>query len=77
MNNANSPTYYGFFSAKHAALSGTVIYQTPAGREVSVTCVSTDPEASAYNWDDTVKVGEVTKMVGEVKPFNGLKSWPW
>ena len=56
---------YGWYSDKHARLSDmrptSVIYWTPDGEKVRVTCVSPTVD-HGMGYDDMVFVGEVTKM---------------
>lgn len=55
---------FGFFSKKHdddLARRGKppLFYHNADNKPVEVTCVSIDPEASEYLWDDKIKVGEI------------------
>lgn len=59
------PTIYGFYSNKHALLSGASIYSKPDGSKVYVTCVSNDKSASGYLWEDKESVGEVTVWISD------------
>jgi hypothetical protein len=65
--------HYGFYSPTAAMEHGYTVYRTPYGDEVRVTCVTTDPEGSAYWWDDKEKVGEVLAFVRNVEHAR----WPW
>ena len=61
---------YGFRSAKQTAHTGELVYQTPDGREVLVTEISSSPNRIADGgWDDFEAVGEVTTFVRR-------HSWP-
>jgi hypothetical protein len=54
---------YGFFSAEAARCFGTIIYSTPNGQKVEVTCIWSNREAQGYLWKDKVCVGEVAHLV--------------
>lgn len=59
---------YGFFSAEHCSLSGSVYYAGTSLDKIEVTTVSNDVEASFYKWSDKVFVGEVLGYIsGKMK----------
>ena len=64
---------HGWFSQKHSEILNSVVYSTPNGSTVEVTCVNWEKECPNYLWDDKVYVGEVVDCLGETLGPNPLK----
>lgn len=60
---SDSEKWYGVYSQTAADMFGDAVYNTPSGERVLVTAIYKDPEATSYQWDDKVLVGEVTTIV--------------
>mgnify|MGYP003602939815 FL=1 len=55
-----SEVKHGWYSTKAALRVGTVRYKTPAGKVVTLTCVSSSHEKPSTYWGDEVYIGPVT-----------------
>ena len=65
-----SSNHYGFYSAKGANSTGSMIFLDLDGNEQEVTMISLTNDSSHYRWDDTIPKGIVTTFVRKEKVRN-------
>ena len=64
---------YGYLSPTALRRHGGARYSTPAGTEITVSCVGQfkNPQDDGYMWSDAVLVGEVVKLVSDIPASPG------
>ncbi len=75
----NTHPYFGFYSAKHAEMCGTITYRLVDGTEVEVITITQTPDTigDVCKWDDLVPVGELNVDMNKNGPSPLRRSQRW